>query len=291
MPVEVLSHLNVVPTGSYLDLTLGGGGHTQALCERTRDQGKVTAVDRDPEAIARAQEKFAHLKHLTLVHASWKDACSNKEVLAQAPFDGVVIDCGVSSDQLDRSLRGFSIQNDGPLDMRMDPTSGPTAKEFLSHILEKDLANLIYEYGEERKSRSIARSIVKAVRDNHLDTTKDLANAVLRGLSPDRKHTRIHPATRTFQAIRIALNDELGQLKDGLNLIQDQMAHRGRIVVLTFHSLEDRIVKNVFRNWEKDGLVQILTKKPIGASEDERSKNPRARSAKLRAAQFVEGEA
>ena len=273
---EVVEALAVRPGGLYVDATYGAGGHSGALVERG---ARVLAFDRDPNASVPA-----HLAaSLELVHRNFDELASALDERGIDRVDGFLFDLGVSSMQLDRPERGFSFQADGPLDMRMSAGSGQSANELLASLDETELADLIYRFGEERGSRRIARAIVAAREAGRLPaTTLELARLVSGAVHVRGRRERIHPATRTFQALRIAVNDELGALERGLAAATERAQAGARIAVITFHSLEDRIVKQTFRN---DPRLEVLTRKPLTAGETERARNPRARSAKLRVAE------
>lgn len=275
---EVLEMLDVHKGKRYIDLTLGAGGHFQKINEVVGSDGQVWGVDRDHWCIAAMQERFPK-GHF--VHGDWISALNEiKDALDL--FDGVLIDCGVSSMQLDRAQRGFSFRFDGPLDMRMDQNSGMSAKDVLAQLNEQEIANIIYQYGEERRSRRIAKSIVLARKNKKLETTFDLVRAVEHAIGP--KKGKRHPATQTFQAIRMYVNQELELLKQTLEYLTDTLKSESKIVVLTFHSLEDRLVKHLFRDLEKEKKLKRLNKKAIRPTREEIRKNPRSRSAILRGA-------
>jgi 16S rRNA (cytosine1402-N4)-methyltransferase len=267
----------------YADATLGGGGHAEAILEASSPDGRLIGIDRDEIALDAARARLARFgARATLVHGEMADV---REILsgAGAPrVDGLVADLGTSSPQLDDSARGFSFSSEGPLDMRMDRSRGETARELLARLSEREIADVVYQYGEEKKSRRVARSIVRAREEGKLETTADLARAVRAALGP--KRGRIDPATRTFQAIRIAVNGELDQLTALIDALPDVLEDSGVAAIISFHSLEDRIVKHAFRDSE---VLEPLFKKPRIASDEEQAKNPRARSAKLRAARRV----
>ncbi|MEM9068315.1 MAG: 16S rRNA (cytosine(1402)-N(4))-methyltransferase RsmH [Myxococcota bacterium] len=268
--------------GSYADATLGGGGHAEAILERSGPDGTLIGLDRDPAALQAAKERLARFgTRVTFVHEEFGRLADVLRDMGRAPVDGVVADVGVSSPQLDDPGRGFSFRASGPLDMRMDPTRGETAKELIARLDADALANVLYEYGEERRSRPIARSIKKAEAEGELETTADLARAVHRVL---RRRGRIDPATRSFQALRIAVNGELDQLRRLLDDVPTVLKDDGVVAVISFHSLEDRIVKHTFRD---DPRLKPLTKKPLQPSDEERAENPRSRPSKLRAAKRV----
>lgn len=276
---EVLVALDIREGGRYLDATFGRGGHSAAILERVGPQGAVIAFDRDPAAIAAGRERFANDGRMTLVSSAFSRLGS---VVAQmgleGAIDGVLLDLGVSSMQLDEAERGFSFRQHGPLDMRMGQ-SGLSAADLVNHAPPEELASLIFRYGEDRHSRRIARRIAEAREQAPIETTEALAEVVARAYPPGGR--RDHPARRTFQALRIAVNDELGALQGALAALERVLAPGGRAVVLTYHSLEDRIVKHFFKG---HAAFTPLSKKPLGATPDEVARNPRARSAKLRAA-------
>ncbi len=278
---EVVEHLRPKAGGVYVDVTLGRGGHTEALLERCGPDGVVIGIDRDPNAIENATERLKRFgARIQCVHArasELRDVLSRLEIDA---IDGLVADLGVSSPQLDEAERGFSFRREGPLDMRMDPTSGPSARDLIADLDDTELANVIYEYGEERRSRPIARSIHRALDEGKMETTSDLIRAVHRVTGP--KRGKIDPATRTFQGLRIAVNRELDELKDLMMSLPHVLREGGRAAIISFHSLEDRIVKHSIRN--SNHLIR-LHKKPLIASDEERNMNPRSRSAKLRIAE------
>jgi len=275
--------------GRYLDATLGGGGHALAILAASSPDGRLLGIDADPAALAAAGARLAmYAERATLVHGNFRDLGRLAREHNLAPIDGLLLDLGVSSHQLDTPERGFSFANDAPLDMRLDPTRGTTAAELVNETPESELADLIYRYGEEHGSRRIARFIAEARRKQPIATTGQLADLVARALGG--RHGKIHPATRTFQALRIAVNHELESLELALPQAVELLAPGGRIAVISFHSLEDRIVKLFFRaesgyGGAGEARLQIITKKPIEASEQEARANPRSRSAKLRFAE------
>ena len=283
MTAEALQFLRPERGGLYLDCTVGLGGHTRALLEA--GAARVIGVDRDEDALARARTVLAPWHdRVELVHADYRSLEAVLDARQIDSIDGALADLGVSSLQFDALGRGFSFQRDEPLDMRMDRSGGETAADLVARTSERDLADVIFQYGEERFSRRIARAIVDARAESPIDTTGRLASIVRRAI-PRRGHMRIDPATRTFQALRIWVNDEL----DGLDRFLESAARRlragARMVVITFHSLEDRIVKHTFRALQQADarLLEVLTKKPIVPGDAEIERNPRARSAKLRA--------
>lgn len=273
---EVVADLAVISGGRYLDATVGGGGHSEQLLKLGLPI-HLTIVDRDPQAIAAAEARLKPLMigleggSLTPWQGNFADFPGR-----EGEFDGIIADLGVSSPQLDQGDRGFSFRQTAPLDMRMDPTQPLTAAAIVNHWSEADLAQIFYEYGEERLSRRIARQIVQ---HRPFQTTTDLAEAIARWVPAKYRYGRIHPATRVFQGLRIAVNDELGSLETLIAKAATWLKPGGRIGIISFHSLEDRIVKHRFRAAEN---LKVLTKKPILPSEAEQQANPRARSAKLR---------
>jgi len=289
---EVLTWLDPKPGGRYCDATLGAGGHSFAVLERSAPDGRVVGLDRDPAAIATAGARLQPFgDRVTLVHARFSEARAVLERLGMIPVDGFLVDLGVSSPQLDRPERGFSFRTDGPLDMRMDPTTGETAAELIRRVDEAELTRIIREQGEERHAARVARAIIEARRAGPVETTGKLAAIVARAI-PRHEYGK-NPATRTFQALRISVNDELGELERFLDVAADCLRPGGRLVVIAFHSLEDRIVKRRLRELAGRGgagsanpaLLRILTKHVVVPGDAERARNPRARSARLRAAE------
>jgi 16S rRNA (cytosine1402-N4)-methyltransferase len=280
LSAEIVEHLRPQPGDILVDGTLGGGGHTRLLAAAVGADGRIIALDRDPAAIEAAGQRLAGLP----VEAVVANFCDLPEVLAALEIpsvQGIVLDLGLSSDQLADRDRGFSFDSEGPLDLRFNPMQGEPASRLLQRLSAEHLADLIYHYGEERYSRRIARKVVELRRREPIRTSAQLAR-IVRSCVPRSRHERIDPATRTFQALRIAVNDELKSLEIGLRRLPDCLASGGRLAIISFHSLEDRRVKESFRG---DSRLRILTKKPIRPSEEEIADNPRARSAKLRVAQ------
>jgi 16S rRNA (cytosine1402-N4)-methyltransferase len=295
---EALEALAVRAAGSYLDATLGRGGHSAAILERLGEAGRLLALDRDPEAIRAGQGRFIGDPRVHIVRGNFAElgAIAGRAGFADG-FDGILLDLGVSSPQLDDPARGFSFLRDGPLDMRMDPGTGASAADWLAAVSERELARVLFEYGEERHARRIARAVCVARAEAPIRTTGRLA-AVIAGAVPGREPGK-HPATRSFQAIRIFINDELGALDGALEQSLDLLKPGGRLCVISFHSLEDRRVKRFMRThaqaaepWR--GLPEIppqarpklrLVGKAVRAGEAEIAANPRARSAVLRAAE------
>jgi 16S rRNA (cytosine1402-N4)-methyltransferase len=283
---EVISQLAPARGGLFVDCTLGAGGHTRALLDAGAD--RVLAFDRDRSAIALATENLSdRLDRVEIVHADYRSLGDALDARGLTHVDGgILADLGVSSMQLDDAERGFSFRADAPLDMRMDRDTGLTAAQLLQTVDEAALADIIYQYGEERFSRRIARAIVRAREAGPLETTGQLA-AIVRKAVPSRGWQRIDPATRTFQALRIWVNRELEGLDAFIRLAVSRLLAGARLAIIAFHSLEDRIVKHTFRALAQapDPLVALITRRPIEASEEEIARNPRARSAKLRVAE------
>jgi 16S rRNA (cytosine1402-N4)-methyltransferase len=285
MVAEVLEHLEPARGGLFVDCTAGLGGHTRALLDA--GASRVIGLDRDPAALERTRAALSgYGDRLELVHTDFRRLAAVLEARGIAAVNGVLADLGVSSMQLDAEGRGFSFRRDEPLDMRMDTSTGPTAAEQIAGVDERTLADVIYELGEERHSRRIARAVVAARGRGAIETTGQLA-AIVRRAVPHRGYTRIDPATRTFQAIRIWVNRELEGLDAFLTEAAARLAAGGRLAVITFHSLEDRIVKHTLRELQSAGElgITVRTRRPVVPTETEVERNPRARSAKLRAAE------
>ena len=282
MVPESVAMFGAVRGGVFVDCTVGLGGHSRALLDA--GVSRLIGLDRDPAALAIAAQTLSPFAdRVTLVHADYRELGRVLDERGIAEISGALADLGVSSMQLDAAGRGFSFRRDEPLDMRMDQSSGPSAADLLRDVDEQSLADVIFQYGEERHSRSVARAIVTARREASIDTTAKLA-AIVRRAVPHKGHQRIDPATRTFQALRIWVNRELDGLDAFLAEVTRRLLDGARLAVITFHSLEDRIVKHTFRALEKTGEgVRILTKRPALPSDEEVARNPRARSAKLRA--------
>jgi len=283
---EVMAALSPRSGGTYIDGTVGSGGHASGILERSRPDGRLLGMDRDPQALNVARQALEEFgSRVALVQGSFACLADIARSRSCYPADGILLDLGLSSMQLSMPERGFSFQLDGPLDMRFDTTSDTTAADLVNRLPEAELADLIYRFGEERRSRRIARAIV---RGRPVQTTYELASLVARAVG---RRGRIDPATKTFQALRIAVNDELNVLAEGLRQAEEALAPGGRLAVIAFHSLEDRIVKEYFRSRSRAGQaagqsgLHIVTRKPIRAGPDERAANPGSRSAKLRVAE------
>jgi 16S rRNA (cytosine1402-N4)-methyltransferase len=285
MVAEVIEHLAPSRGGVFVDCTVGLGGHARAMAEA--GASRIIGLDRDRQALVHAQETLRDVgAPVEVVHADYRafDDVLNERGIG--PIDGLLADLGVSSLQLDQPGRGFSFRRDEPLDMRMDTSTGANAADMLAAVDEKTLADVIYELGEERHARRVARSIVETRKTRRIETTGQLADIVRRAV-PRKGYTRIDAATRTFQAIRIWVKRELEGLDGFLTRAAARLAPGGRLVMLTFHSLEDRVVKHTLRALQSAGTITIRTKRPMVPSEAEVDRNPRARSAKLRAAERV----
>jgi 16S rRNA (cytosine1402-N4)-methyltransferase len=283
---ELIEGLNIRPGGHYLDATVGGGGHSQLILEAAPDV-QITAIDRDRDAIGASQQRFAiaaakaKLEHYAERIQFWQGNFADYEPMT-LKFDGIIADLGVSSAQFDIAERGFSFRHTADLDMRMDQRQSLKAADVINRWEAAKLAEVFYKYGEERLSRQIARRIVEK---RPFQTTTQLADAIAQSVPPKYRYGRIHPATRVFQALRIVVNEEISSLETFLNKAPHWLKLGGRIGIISFHSLEDRIVKHSFRD---SPLLRVLTKKPIMPQEKELGENPRSRSAKLRFAQRVE---
>ena len=281
---EVMDFIRVRPGGTYVDCTLGLAGHAEGIVRQLGSAGHLIGFDRDPEALELAKVRLAKIceelgsqaPQVTLIGDAFSTIA---EHVAQHSVDGLLADFGASSLHFDEARRGFSFQAEGPLDMRMDTRSGPTAEQVVNETGERELANLIYEYGEERRSRTVARAIV---RGRPVTSTAHLARIVASAVPPMKF---IHPATRTFQALRIFVNQELQEIQALFEAAPKLLKPSARLVVISFHSLEDRIAKDNIREGAQKGIWNVLTKKPVTATEEETNRNPRSRSAKLRAAE------
>lgn len=276
LPTELIDGLAIQPGGQYLDVTLGGGGHTQLILDAAEGT-EVWGVDQDGVAIAAVQSRLSHYIETNRLHLAHKNFAEFNP--GEQKFDGIIADLGVSSVQFDLAERGFSFRSEAPLDMRMDQQQSLTAAEIVNTWEEQELADLIYELGEERRSRRIARKILE---HRPIETTTQLAYIVAGCFPPKQRHGRIHSATRTFQALRIAVNRELEVLDRLLEVAPDWLKPKGRIGIISFHSLEDRRVKQAFK---PDERLSVVTKRPLTAGEAELAVNPRSRSAKLRIAE------
>ncbi len=295
---EVMTGLSLKPTGIYVDCTLGGAGHSREILKRTSPDGKLIGLDQDPTALKAAGERLKEFgSRATIVHANFSLLAKVLKELNIPAVDGVLFDLGVSSPQLDNAERGFSYMHNAPLDMRMNPENPHTAKQLVNELSEEELTKIISEYGEERWAKRIANFIVQARRIKVIETTFDLVEIIKKAVPASARRTGPHPAKRTFQALRIAVNNELNIIADALTAAVNALKPHGRLAVITFHSLEDRIAKDTFNYLAKECIcpkelpvcqcnkkqeVKVITRKPITPSSEELEQNPRSRSAKLR---------
>ncbi|MHB8073780.1 16S rRNA (cytosine(1402)-N(4))-methyltransferase RsmH [Desulfosporosinus fructosivorans] len=299
---ETVNAVVLNPSGKYVDCTLGGAGHSKRVLTKLDTSGNLICFDQDELAIRHAEDIFGEDERVTLINRNFESLEETLKELELLPVNGILFDLGVSSPQLDEAERGFSYMQDAPLDMRMDPSSPLTAREIVNKWTEENLAQLIWKYGEEKWSKRIAQFIVQARQERELETTGDLVQAIKAAVPAAVRRSGPHPAKRTFQAIRIVVNDELGVLDRVLDQALSCLDHGGRIAVITFHSLEDRIVKDRMKSWlgrctcppelpicrcNPVTLAKVLTRKPILPSEEEVAQNPRSRSAKLRVAEKI----
>ena len=300
---ECLTALHIKPNGVYVDGTLGRAGHSVEIAKRLTGGGRLICLDRDETAIAAAKVRLAdYMDRVTLVHSNFSRLGEVLAELGVSGADGMLFDLGVSSPQLDEAQRGFSYMHDAPLDMRMDQTAALTARDVVNGWSYEELRRILFEYGEERYAPAIAKAIVHRRQEAPIETTGQLAEIIRQAMPAAALREKQHPAKRSFQAIRIAVNDELGAVRQGMEAAIDHLNPGGRLAVITFHSLEDRIVKNVFQDAAKGCTcppsfpvcvcghkpkIKILTKKPIIATREEVEENPRSRSAKLRVAERV----
>ncbi|MFW6295348.1 MAG: 16S rRNA (cytosine(1402)-N(4))-methyltransferase RsmH [Halanaerobium sp.] len=299
---EAIKYLNIIEDGIYLDGTLGRAGHSSEILKKLSKSGKLIALDRDTAAIKAVKEKFSDNESLILEHANFQNLDLVLNKLGIEAVDGMLFDLGVSSPQLDNPERGFSYQKDGPLDMRMNPEQKLTAKDIVNNYSQAELERIITEYGEENWAARIAEFIVKIRKEKELKTTNDLVEVIKAAIPKAVRRSGGHPARRTFQALRIETNNELDQLKNLIDKAVSYLNPGGRLVIITFHSLEDRIVKHKFRELANDcscppdfpicvcdekSEVKVITRSPVQASKEEKENNPRSRSAKLRAAEKI----
>jgi 16S rRNA (cytosine1402-N4)-methyltransferase len=283
---EVIQFLKCRPGGIYVDCTLGEGGHTEEILKASDPDGRVIGLDRDMQSIKQSRYRLmAFGDRVSLHHENFirLDAVLDQQGIRIV--DGILFDLGLSSAQLEDGQRGFSFLKDGPLDMRMDRARGATASDLVNHLNEVELARIFREYGEERWAQRISRVIVQERATARITTTSQLTELILKAVPRRYHHQKIHPATRVFQALRIAVNDELSILRPALETAVGRLKPGGRLCIISFHSLEDRVVKHGFREWERRGQLKVITKRPVVPSVEERSLNPRCRSAKLRVAE------
>lgn len=287
---EVIEYLYPQPGQIFVDGTANGGGHTMAIAEKIAPNGKVIAIEWDGEIARELELKVQSSKlkeNIRVINDSYANLKNILDSLQIEKIDGIVLDLGFSSAHLEESGRGFSFQKDEPLDMRYNTESGETVAEIVNSYNEKDLADIIYKYGEERFSRQIAKRIIEERRKKRILTTFELVEVVRSAVPTFYRKGKINCATKTFQALRIAVNREFENIESVLPQIAEVLNQGGRAAIISFHSLEDRIIKNFFRNKAKEGILKLITKKPIIAGEEELKENPRARSAKLRIAEKI----
>jgi len=294
LAVEVIEALVTRPEGAYIDGTMGAGGHSELIRRNLRGKGKLLGIDRDAQILNIARDRLQSFGGgCAFLHGSYEDLEQACRLLGVSQVDGILLDLGVSSLQLDQGERGFSFSKEGPLDMRMDLGARETGQETAKTIVEerslKTLERILKEFGEEPHASRIAQAIVHERRHRSINTTTELAAIVARAIPRRAWPSRIHPATRTFQALRIATNRELERLQNFLDKSPHFLVSGGRLVIMSYHSLEDRLVKRSFLQRKQEGVMKIITKKPIQASEDEIRENPRSRSVKMRVAEKMEG--
>ena len=281
MAGEALKYLNLNPDGIYIDGTIGGGGHAKMILSMLSSKGKLIGIDRDPEALSLCRERFNSTDQISLHHNSYHNIEKIMKELGIQKVNGILLDLGLSSLQLNSKRRGFSFKNDGRIDMRFDNSSGTTAEDFIKGLTEKELANIIFEFGEERRSRRISKAIKEAPE---LSTTNDIKEAIRKSTPP---HHRNKTLARVFQALRIAVNDEIDKLVQFLKEFMNYLDFEGRLVIISYHSIEDRLVKKTFRKLKDEKKVHLLTKKPLTPLTIELNQNNRSRSAKLRALESI----
>ncbi len=283
---EVVEYLRPHDGGIFLDCTLGLGGHAQAILQAAGPESRLIGIDRDAQSLQMAEERLKpYLSQCVFVHEDFRNIDKILRRMQITEVDGILLDLGISSYQLNHPQRGFSFQEDGPLDMRMDQDSHISAFDLVNSLSEKEISSILKDYGEERWHNRIARYIIRQRSRHPIETTQELSGIVLKAMPPRKTWQRIHPATRTFQALRIAVNRELESLDILLDQCVDLLKAEGRIAVIAFHSLEDRIVKHKFRALAQSGKVKLVVKKPLRPGEEEGGRNPRARSARLRVAE------
>jgi len=282
---EVIELLDPGPGDVILDATVGGGGHAKEIIKRILPGGRLIAVDRDPEALERARKAIGEREEVIYTRGDFRQVHKIIETAGVGGIDGALFDLGISSYQVDEGGRGFSFNRDGPLDMRFDPKQRLSAREIVNRFGRRELADIIRSYGEERHAKIVAAAIVASRGKDPIETTTQLSKIIVSAVGRRYRNQKLHPAARTFQALRIYVNDELSAVEEAVKRAVPLLSPGGRICVISFHSLEDRIVKNLFRDMAKAGGISILTKKPIRPGSPEVSRNPRSRSAKLRAAE------
>ena len=290
MVAEIVSLLRPAPDGIYVDATTGEGGHAEAILTAAAPHGRLIGLDRDPEILALAQERLTPFgARCRLLAGDYRELLPSLPEHGVDRVQGILVDLGLSSHHLNQPDRGFSFRSEGPLDMRFDRSQGQTAANLIGRLPEAELCQLLQREGEERWAKRIARAIVTQRRLGPITTTQQLAALVERAVPPPARWGRIHPATRTFQSLRIAVNQELDGLDEALEQAWGRLAPDGTLCVLAYHSLEDRVVKQRFRAWASEGRAQLLTRRPLRPTPEEVAANPRARSAKLRAMRRADG--
>lgn len=285
---EVVGYLKLQPGGLYVDCTVGEGGHAERILQGTQPDGQLIALDRDLQLLKAARERLEDFKgRVRFHHENFRQLDCVLDQEDAPPADGILLDLGLSSAQLSQPERGFSFLQEGPLDMRMDQGAGPTAADLLNILGKMDLVRIFREYGEERYARRIAHTVVQKRERVPMTHTTQLAQLILAAVPGRSRKYRIHPATRVFQALRMAVNDELPALQSVLEIAVGKLKRGGRLCVISFHSLEDRIVKHFFRRLQSRGKIKVMTKRPVVSGEEERARNPKCRSAKLRVAEGI----
>lgn len=287
---EILDHLNLAPGKTIVDATIGTAGHSIEIIKRIMPGGRLIGIDRDAESLEVARERLSDYQgSLEFVHGNFCDLDSILSQLGIEKIDGILFDLGISSFQLDNPQRGFSFQQEGPLDMRLDRSSFISAYDLINNLTQDEISSLLWSFGEERWHNRIARYLVKERESHPISTTLQLSSIVMQAIPPRYRyrHFRIHPATRTFQAVRIAVNRELETLQSAINKVVPFLEEGGRICVISFHSLEDRIVKLGFRKAAQEGIIHLITNKPARPTQQEVESNPSGRSAKLRIAEKI----
>ena len=288
MLAEVMKYLKAKPGDVVVDCTVGGGGHSKAICEQIKPKGRLIGVDQDKEAIDRTDNNLREFKGLySLINDNFQNLNNILDNLKITKVDGILFDLGLSLFQIETPQRGFSFRHNGPLDMRMDKRISLKASELINRLSQNEIGDILRTYGQEPFSNAIARHIVRARKKSFINTTAQLAEIIIKAVPPKQRYRRINPATRTFQALRIVVNRELEVLEEALSKAVTYLNSAARICVISFHSLEDRIVKNQFKQYSRQGIVRIINKKPIVTSYPEIAGNPRSRSAKLRVAERI----
>lgn len=282
---ETLEFLKIDRAKVVLDATLGTGGHAQAILERAKPDIRFIGLDRDSESLEIAKDRLKNFKNCEFIQGNFSEMDILLNNIGVKKVDAVLFDLGISSFQLENPQRGFSFQNDGPLDMRMDRDSYVSAYDLVNNLNEDELSDILWNYGQERWHNRIARFLVRERETHPIATTTELSEIVKKAIPYRYRHFRIHPATRTFQAVRIAVNRELETLEGAITKAIELLNKNGRVCIITFHSLEDRIAKFTFRKAKASGLIDIITPKPLPVGEEEAKENPKSRSAKLRVAE------